>query len=417
MKGKNKFLDELPLAARPFEHTNMAKQKNSNLNPIIIEASNYGDLKGVKIFLTDDLYNEIKDKKDKQNVPVLTKLKNGKFLRGLKHLITDIKNKSPKTNLVLTNGKTRKASNNYFINYSDYQSKGQSRFLGMYREAGFEVAGSYLNQYFPTDFDNPKEKVTKTELRKVENEFGVVVKQLSEKAKNKKVILQETTKLLETLRSEKYELKRDVEILKELKEKSNIYYYQTQLKELSDRLTGDKKYKETSGKNSWQSWIYANNWIFGISYRTPIEKQQVGFSQIPDFLFPTIDGFVDILEIKLPTKEVIYKDDNHTGSYKWSADTSQAIGQVVNYLHEIELHQLEIKQKLERTYCKIHKVEIFSIKPRAFIVIGSKDGWDEYKKEALRKLNYSLHGIEVMTYTDLQMRGDNIIKLYADDED
>jgi hypothetical protein len=395
----------------------MAKKKSINLNKVKIEASNYGDLKGVEIFLTDDLYNEIANKSDKQNVPILTKLKNGKFMRGMKHLITDIKAPDKNNNLILTKGNTRKEDKNYFINYNDYQAKGQSRFLGMYREAGFEVAGGYLNQYFPSDFENPKEKVNKTELRKVENEFSEVVKQLSKKAKNKKVILQETSNLLETLRNEKYELKRDVEILKELKEKSNIYYYQTQLKELSDRLTGDKKYNETSGKNSWQSWIYYNNWIFGITYRPPIEKAQVGFNQIPDYLFPTLDGFIDILEIKLPNKPVILKDESHSGSFRWSGETNEAIGQVVNYLHELEIHQLEIKQKLERTYCKQYKIEIFSIKPRAYIVIGTKTDWDENQKEALRKLNYSLHGIEVLTYSDLQLRGENIMKLYVDEDE
>lgn len=394
----------------------MAAKKSDKLHEIKIETKNYGDLTGVAIFLTDDLFSEIKDKKDRQNVPVLVKLKNGKFMRGMKHLIADIKEKNKLCNLILTKGKTRKEKNNYFINYNDYVTKGQSRFLGMYREAGFEVAGTYLNQNFPNDFENPKVKVSKTELRKVEGEFGEVLAQLSEKTKNKKLILQETTNFIETMRKEKYELKRDIEFLKELKEKSNIYYYQTKLKELKDRLTGDKTYHETSGKNSWQSWIYDNNWIFGVTYQTPIEKEQVGFNQIPDYLFPTLDGFIDILEIKLPTKSAIFIDNSHTGSYRWSSETSEAIGQVVNYLHQLELHQLEIKQKLERTYCKKNKVPIYSIKPRAYIVIDTKEGWDEDKIEALRKLNYSLHGIEVLTYSDLEQRGSNIIKLYADDE-
>uniref|UniRef100_UPI000A9E743B Shedu anti-phage system protein SduA domain-containing protein n=1 Tax=Microcystis aeruginosa TaxID=1126 RepID=UPI000A9E743B len=95
----------------------------------------------------------------------------------------------------------------------------------------------------------------------------------------------------------------------------------------------------------------------------------------------------------------------------------EAIGQVVNYLSELELHQLEIKRNLDRSYCKEHNIDIFSIKPRAYIVIGNKKDWDEFKTEALRKLNYSLHGIEVLTYSDLQTRGQNIINLYGDDED
>jgi uncharacterized protein (UPF0254 family) len=35
---------------------------------------------------------------------------------------------------------------------------------------------------------------------------------------------------------------------------------------------------------------------------------------MPDYLFPTLDGFIDILEIKLPEDDVIIKDTNHIGS-------------------------------------------------------------------------------------------------------
>lgn len=394
----------------------MPKNKSSVLHKIRIEANNYGELKGVDIYLTADLFSEIEFKRDKQGVFILAKLKNGKFMRGMKHLITDIKQKGRRYNLVLTKAATRKEGNNYFINYNEYTAKAQSRFLGMYREAGFEVAGGYLSQSFPTDFENPKTKVTKTELKKVEGEFADVLSQLSEKAKNKRLILQETTRFIENLKNEKYELKRDIELLKELKEKSNIYYYQTKLQELTDRLNGNKKYNETSGKNSWQAWVYENNWIFGVTYQSPIQKEQVGFKQIPDYLFPTMDGFIDILEIKLPTKQAIIEDESHSGSYRWSSETSEAIGQVVNYLHHLEINQLIIKQNLERTYCKIHKVPIYSIKPRAYIIIDSKESWNEYKIEALRKLNYSLHGIEVLTYSDLELRGKNIIRLYSEND-
>ncbi len=399
------------------KHDKMTKKTKIELHEIKIEASNYGDLTGESIFFTSDLYNDIVDKKDRRNVPVLTKIKQGRYMRGMKHLLTDIKQIGPEKRLILTKGKTHKEGNNYFINQSEYQANGQAKFLGIYRDAGFEVAGSFLHQAFPSDFENPKGKISSAELKKVENEFGNVIKQLSEKTKNKKLILQETTKFIETLKDEKYALKKDIEILKELKEKSNIYFYQSKLSELQDRLTGDTKYKETSGKNSWQSWIYSNHWIFGVNYRKPIGKEKVGFNQIPDYLFPTVDGFIDILEIKLPNKNVIVEDADHAGSYRWSGDTNEAIGQVVNYLSELELHQLEIREKLERTYCKENNIEIFSIKPRAFIVIGTKEDWGEYQKEAFRKLNYCLHGIEVLTYSDLQQRGQNIVQLYADEGD
>lgn len=58
--------------------------------------------------------------------------------------------------------------------------------------------------------------------------------------------------------------------------------------------------------------------------------------------------------------------------------------------------------------------EINVIKPRAFILIGTEDGWDGETKEAFRKLNHTLHGIEVITYTEIVKRGEYIINLYSE---
>src|SRR3989344_9240777 len=87
------------------------------------------------------------------------------------------------------------------------------------------------------------------------------------------------------------------------------------INELEHRLSSNN-YFETKGNDSWQKWIYKYSWLFGIYYQTPIENQKINISgSMPDFLFPTQDGFVDILEIKLPSPEVLKKDNNHSGSW------------------------------------------------------------------------------------------------------
>lgn len=173
------------------------------------------------------------------------------------------------------------------------------------------------------------------------------------------------------------------------------------IEELRVRLT--KKYPETRGSDSWQSWIFRNNWLFGSNYQNPIEKQKINITGImPDYLFPTIDGFVDVLEIKLPADEVIEQDTNHPGSWVWTDETTKAIGQVVNYLGEIDRLRREIEAEIKKKY----KKDICLLKPRAFILIGDSKDWDFEKREALRKLNHSLHGIEVITYFDLVQRGE-----------
>lgn len=176
------------------------------------------------------------------------------------------------------------------------------------------------------------------------------------------------------------------------------------LDELQERL--EKDYSETKGGDSWQNWISKNNWLFGVNYKKPIEKAKINLSGImPDFLYPTIDGFIDVLEIKLPKDDVLIKDPKHKGSWRWTGETNSAIGQVVNYLTEIDRLRFENENKIQK---EIDQRVLF-LKPRAFILIGDSKIWGDEKKEALRKMNYYLHNIEVITYKDLLDRGNQFI--------
>jgi hypothetical protein len=182
------------------------------------------------------------------------------------------------------------------------------------------------------------------------------------------------------------------------------------LKELRRRLAAH--YPETAGPTSWQRWIYDNNWLFGINYVRTIEKAKINISGgMPDYLFLTADNFADVLEIKLPSEEVIVEDKNHVGAYKWCPKTNEAIGQIVTYLSEIDRLQLELEREIKRMY----DITVSFVKPRGFILIGMKEGWDQFKRDALRKLNFALHGIEVVTYTDLVQRGTEIAQMYKNE--
>ena len=148
-------------------------------------------------------------------------------------------------------------------------------------------------------------------------------------------------------------------------------------------------------------------------YLEPIDRSRVDFQDIPDFLFPTLDGFMDILEIKLPTKKVIVNDRNR---YFWSGDTNRAIGQVTDYIHKMDRNQLLLTQNINRTYSEQLGGPITVLRPRAFILIGTDDGWTEAQRESHRLLNYALHGIEVMTYNELLRRGESVVELYERSE-
>lgn len=385
--------------------------KNERLRHLKITNKGYGPLNGIEIYITSNLYSKYQKKKSSQGQNFLQLLESGRAVRGFKHLLEKIKNNNKNARIILTERPTKKDGNDFKINIDEYIKKGSSRFFSFYRSVALDISQAYLANKFPLDFDSPEQSLSNKEISRTSKYFEKVLDNLSQKKKHQKQLIKKTSEILRKLQKEKKLSMKDLGSLEELKNQSIITFYKEKLNELKDRLT--KKYPETKGKNSWQTWVYENNWIMGIQYLPPIEKQRIGLDNIPDYLFPTLDGFLDILEIKLPTHDMIKLDKHHTGSYAWASDANIAIGQVTNYLYEMESHPYELKEKINKKYAAKLGREISVVRPRAFILIGQEGNWNNSDREACRKLNHTLHGIEVITYTDLLRRGQYIIDLYS----
>jgi len=381
-----------------------------NLHKVAIDSKNYGDLNGVVVFLTDELYKRLEETPSRQGT-LLNAFKMGRAMQGQKHVITLVKESNKNCKIVFNLQKTEKVGSEYFINYDEYRRKSRARFFPFYRQTGLDAARFYLNSYFPEEFEYSANQLGESEIRKVNKRLPQVLSAVSDKDVNKVAIMEEATKTVAKLRRRTKVLKT---ALRDLQKQSSLSFYQQSLDELKQRLT--KNYPEVKGKNSWQKWIYANHWLFGIQYLAPIEKAKIGFDNIPDFLFPTLDGFIDILEIKRPAFETIREDPSHAGSYIWCPETNKAIGQVVNYIQNMELNQLLLTKRINEKYEEEYPIPIHAIKPRAFILIGNSAEWKRKQKESFRMLNYSLHGIEVLTYSDLISRGESIILMLSKKE-
>jgi len=386
----------------------MGKSKTKNKEKVTIRSKNYGELDGVTIYLTGDLQKRLQDEKW-NNTPVMKLLEMGRALPGLKHLITTINRANPHGNLVLCLDETGKEGNEYFINYDEYRKISKARFFPIYQERGLDTAQFYLNKYFPKEFAYEPIQLRTSEVKRIQGQLPEVLKKLSEKERPQVALLQEANRIMRSKLRKKNRAYKDA--VQGLRIASNLEAYQLSLDELKLRLSSGKVFRETSGKNSWQNWIHANNWLFGIQHLRPISKEQVGFKNIPDFLFPTSDGFLDILEIKTPKPDVIRKDDNHSGSYIWCPETNIAIGQAVTYVQEMEDHRLEIRDNINNSYGAEYGMVFHVVKPRAFVLVGKSEDWASKEKEAFRRLNYSLHGIEVITYSELVKRGESIIAM------
>lgn len=385
------------------------------LHPVVVKNRSFGKLNGATVFLTDDLFDRFARSKGADNGPTLASLQGGRALRGLKHLMERVLAQHSEAKLVLTLGVTHKEGESYFVNFEDYRQSTQGRFFDMYRNVGMEGSLGFLGEHFPEDFGLESSQLSEVHVKTVQKNLPEFMQRLAQTKRNQPALMDGTTSLLRELSSRRKLLRKEREALERLRSQSNVVHYMNALEELRQRLFSGRKYSETRGRNSWQKWIYRNNWLFGPLYLGAIEQERVGFQNIPDFLFPTLDGFTDILEVKLPTMDAIRKDTSRRNAYMWSRDTSQAIGQVVNYLHQIELHQLELTQTIDREYARQFGSPITVLRPRAFILIGTEEDWSESHRDAHRRLNYSLHGIEVVTYNELIRRGKSVIEMYSDE--
>ena len=103
----------------------------------------------------------------------------------------------------------------------------------------------------------------------------------------------------------------------------------------------------------------------------------------------TVDGYLEIVEIKTAFTHVLFQRDDSHGSYYPSAKLSQVLGQVFRYIEEVERSRDAILAKDREDTLKI----------RARVIVG-RDG-DGEQVAALRSINSHLHGIEVITYDQL----------------
>lgn len=155
-------------------------------------------------------------------------------------------------------------------------------------------------------------------------------------------------------------------------------------------------------ENDLQSWIDENNWVFGIEYIRKIDLRTIGIGASADFVVESLDGYADVIELKKAHIGRLFTHDTSHDTYYASAELAKALSQATNYIKVMEDHRHLIKDKYDA------KV----LKPRAKIVIGRSNTMNDKEKEALRVLNDSLHGVEVITYDEIVRRARTIVSVY-----
>ena len=160
-----------------------------------------------------------------------------------------------------------------------------------------------------------------------------------------------------------------------------------------------------------QNFLKENPWIFGPEYKQ-LDFRDAGFAGDPDGRLLRIDGLSDILEVKLPSEELLRADSRNRQFI--SPKLAESLGQLTGYLeyyYSEYSHEREDEtgdEILKDTYGKYYK-------PKGILLIGRR-GKEMIKSNAqtisaepknMRRLLSYFHWVEVLTYDDLIERARN----------
>lgn len=379
---------------------------NQQLRPIVVTNRSFGEMSGTTIFVTSDLQDRLQGEGFRG--VTFDRLENGRAFRGFKHLMEMVTRSEGC--LVLTLGETRREEDLYYVNLERYMRSSREPFNAMYREVGMTVASAFLGENFPSEFAAEGTRTLQTQVIQAQRNLDTLLDALGQKPQNHPALVNGIVSVLDLI-SDRQRLSKELsEGLDQLRAASNLDRYRRVLDQLERRLKSRRGYPESSGDDSWQAWIYRNSWLFGPMYLEPLPWQPVGLRSRPDFIFPTLDGFFDILEIKKPDHEVLRIEGGH---YTWTGTTNHAIGQAVAYIASAEMGRLALERDISDRHGSQLKRRNSVVRPRAFVLIGRDVNWEEGKRESFRNLNAALHGVEVLTYDELLRRGRKMVGLYS----
>lgn len=151
----------------------------------------------------------------------------------------------------------------------------------------------------------------------------------------------------------------------------------------------------------WQDWFKNNDWVLGSDFVTILDERMIDVQNQGDYLAKAVDGFLDIIEIKRPSKMCWYKALDHD-NYVLHSDLSKAITQGLNYLYQLETEMNNIKS-LKR----FDDVPI--AKPKGLLIHGRSHDWNAKQFLAQRLLNAALTGLQFFTYDQVLQRARRVL--------
>jgi hypothetical protein len=132
----------------------------------------------------------------------------------------------------------------------------------------------------------------------------------------------------------------------------------------------------------------------------------------PDFLLIDANGYIDILEIKKPSVQLLTKQSSYRNNYVPVRDLAGAIQQIEKYIYCLNAWGKDGEQELQKQLSSKLPANVIPkvVNPQGILLLGRSDQFNCQQKNdfELIKRQYK-HIAEIMTYDDLIQRVDNII--------
>lgn len=156
-------------------------------------------------------------------------------------------------------------------------------------------------------------------------------------------------------------------------------------------------------ENHWQKWFKKNSWILGSEFVKILDERDIDTDNISDYLMQAYDGFLDIIEIKRPSKELqFFATSKDHDNYIPSVDLTKAITQSMKYIYE-----LERESNSDKFIKRVGGIK--TIKPRCVLIFGRSNDWNNDQKEAYRILNSTYQNLNILTYDHVLDRARRIL--------
>jgi hypothetical protein len=179
------------------------------------------------------------------------------------------------------------------------------------------------------------------------------------------------------------------------------------LKELALEL--EEAIQAGHGESWWQTYVRSKILIIQQGYIKAIEKMNIsiGNTKFPDFSLVTHDNYLDILEIKKPSTDIL-KPDSSRGNFFFDTEISKAVIQVENYISNVTKHGDTVRSYILDN----HKIDLKVVRPRGIILAGSASQFTEQKqKDDFRLLSQGLKNVTIVPYDELLTRLKNYIEV------